>query len=293
MARDQNFQPIFQPASPRNSLTYTLQSFSQLWRWILLAIILLCYLAISGCVQYDVGVNFAGPHQGVLVQHIRLEEELSGLGGKQAHQWLKSVEARVASLSGQIKRSSPQEITVQIPFNSGQELVEKFNAFFQSSQVSSSKQKNQETLPDLDLRFDLQQSNFLLLQRNHLQLDLDLRSLGLVSPEGEVIINPGSLFELEFSLESPWGARNITKVAKTDKAIAPIVSSIVSSIVSPIVSQNGHKLTWQLLPAQLNHLEAVFWLPSPIGLGAVVIMLLTLAGFYGKYRQLPWDQAGK
>lgn len=266
MVWDQSFNQVFQQQNP--------QRFSQLLRWGFLTLILLCYLAISGCVQYDVGVKFAGPHQGVLVQHIRLGEELSGFGGKQARQWLESIESRVKSLSGQVKRFSPQEITVQIPFVTGQELTEKFNTFFQPNQKSNSKQ--QESLPDIDVRFNLQQSNLLLLQRNHLQLDLDLRSLGLVSPEGEVIINPGSLFQLEFSLESPWGAKNI---------------SSVDNAIMPTVSQDGHKLTWQLQAAELNHLEAVFWLPSPIGLGAVVIILLTLGGFYAKHRQLPWNKA--
>lgn len=276
MAWDQSFNQFFKQVFQQNPRQYISRRSFKLLRWGFLVIILLSYLAISGCVQYDVGVNFAGPHQGVLVQHIRFDEELSSFGNKQARQWLSRMETRAKSLSGQVKRDSPQEITVQIPFTSGQELAEKFNAFFQpQQQISNNKQSGQESLPDLDVRFDLQQSNLLLLQRNHLQLDLDLRSLGLVSPEGEVIINPGSLFQLEFSLEAPWGAKNISH---TDNSIVPAVN------------QNGHKLTWQLQAAKLNHLEAVFWLPSPIGLGAVVIILLILAGFYGKYRQLPWNK---
>ena len=270
MAWDQNFNQISKQFSQQNLRQYISRRSFKLWRWVFLAIVLLSYLAISGCVQYDVGVSFAGPHQGVLVQHIRFDEELSSFGSKQSRQWLSRIETRAKSLSGQIKRDSPQEITVQIPFTSGQELAEKFNAFFQPSQADNT--RNQENLPDLDVRFDLQQSNLLLLQRNHLQLDVDLRSLGLVSPEGEVIINPGFLFQLEFSLEAPWGAKNNSK----DNALIPLVSP------------DGHKLTWQLQAAKLNHLEAVFWLPSPIGLGAVVIILLMLAGFYLKYQQMPW-----
>jgi len=275
MARDQNFNQIFKQFSQQNFRQYISRRSFKLLRWAFLAIILLSYLAISGCVQYDVGVNFAGPHQGVLFQHIRFDEELSSFGGKQARQWLSKIETRAKSLSGQIKRDSPQEITFQIPFTSGQELAEKFNAFFQPQDVSNSKQLGQESLPDLDVDFDLQQSNLLLLQRNHLKLDLDLRSLGLVSPNGEVLINPDSLFQLDFSLESPWGARNIQGA---DNALIPVTSP------------DGHKLTWQFQAARLNHLEAVFWLPSPIGLGAVVIILFILGGFYLKYRQLPWNK---
>ncbi len=274
MTWHQSFNQFFRQVSQQNFRQYISRRSFKLLRWGFLAIILLSYLAISGCVQYDVGVNFAGTNQGVFVQHIRFDEELSNFGGKQSRQWLSRIETRAKSLSGQVKRDSPQEITVQIPFTSGQELTEKLNAFFQpQQQVINNNQSGQESLPDLAVRFDLHQSNLLLLQRNHLQLDLDLRSLGLVSPEGEVIINPGSLFQLGFSLEAPWGAKNISH---TDNAIVPTIS------------QYGHKLTWELQAAKLNHLEAVFWLPSPIGLGAVVIILLILAGFYVKYRRLPW-----
>lgn len=278
MAWDQSFNQIFKQFSQTNPRQYISRRYFKLLRWGFLAIILLSYLAISGCVQYDVGVSFAGPHQGVFVQHIRFDEELSNFGSKQSRQWLSRIETRAKSLSGQVKRDSPQEITVKVPFTSGQELAEKFNAFFQPQELSNSnKQSGQESLPNLDIRFDLQQSNLLLLQRNHLQLDLDLRSLGLVSPEGDVIINPGSLFQLEFSLESPWGARNIRNINSVNALI-------------PTTSPDGHKLTWQLQAAEINHLEAVFWLPSPIGLGALVIILLMVAGFYAKYRQLPWKK---
>ena len=274
MTWHQSFNQFFRQVSQQNFRQYISRRSFKLLRWGFLAIILLSYLAISGCVQYDVGVNFAGTNQGVFVQHIRFDEELSNFGGKQSRQWLSRIETRAKSLSGQVKRDSPQEITVQMPFTSGQELTEKFNAFFQpQQQVINNNQSGQGSLPDLAVRFDLHQSNLLLLQRNHLQLDLDLRSLGLVSPTGDVIINPTSLFQLEFSLESPWGAKNINN---TDHALIPMTSP------------DGHKLTWQFQAANLNHLEAVFWLPSPIGLGAVVIILLILAGFYVKYRRLPW-----
>lgn len=275
MAWDQSFNQIFKQFSQKKPRQYISRRSLKLLRWGFLAIILLSYLAISGCVQYDVGVNFAGPNQGVFVQHIRFDEELSNFGSKQSRQWLSKIETKAKSLAGEVRRDSPQEVTVKIPFTSGQELAEKFNVFFQPQQVGKNQQSEQESLPDLDIRFDLQQSNLLLLQRNHLQIDLDLRSLGLVSPEGEVIINPASLFELGFSLEAPWGAKNI-----------PADHGLI-----PITSPDGHKLTWQLQAAEVNHLEAVFWLPSPIGLGALVIILFILAGFYAKYRQLPWAKS--
>ncbi len=272
MAWDQHFNQIFKQFSQNKPRQYISRRSFKLLRWGFLAIILLSYLAISGCVQYDVGVNFAGPNQGVFVQHIRFDEELRNFGSKQSRQWLSKIETRAKSLAGEVRWESPQDVTVKIPFTSGQELAEKFNAFFQPQQLGNNRQSGQESLPNLDIHFDLQQSNLLLLQRNHLQIELDLRSLGLVSPEGEVIINPTSLFQLGFSLEAPWGAKNV-----------PVDHGLI-----PITSQDGHRLTWQLQAAEINHLEAVFWLPSPIGLGALVIILLMLTGFYAKYRYLPW-----
>jgi hypothetical protein len=263
--------PSFQRPAYKTNSKIKEKNYPNLLRLGILGIVLLASLVISGCVQYDVGVNFVGLHRGVLVQHIRLGDELSGASGKQAQQWLSRIETKVRLISGSVQRTSPQDLKIEIPFTSGEDLTKKFNQFFQPSDRD---QKTQELdSPDLGVRFNLQQSNLLLLERNHLQLDLDLRSLGVFSPEGDVIINPSSLFKLEFRLESPWGARNINQVTHT---------------IVPVVSQDGHSLTWQLQAAELNHLEAVFWLPSPIGLGAVVITLLMLGGFYAKYRHLPW-----
>jgi len=249
------------------------KNYPPLLRWFFLGIMLLGYLLISGCVQYDVGVKVTGPHRGLLVQQIHLDEELSGFAGKRAKQWLGGIESRVRSLDGEVKRASAQDLTVKIPFTNAQDLTDKFQRFFQPE---TPEQANSQALPDLNLLFSLDQSNLLLLQRCHLRLDADLRSLGLVAADGEVIINPGSLFNLQFSLESPWGAKNVDRVDN------PIL---------PSIDQAGHRLTWQLQAAELNHIEAVFWLPNPLGLGAIVITLLMLVGFYVKHRQMPWKQA--
>ncbi|MEO1187340.1 MAG: DUF3153 domain-containing protein, partial [Cyanobacteria bacterium J06636_27] len=37
----------------------------------------------------------------------------------------------------------------------------------------------------------------------------------------------------------------------------------------------------------LNHLEAVFWLPSPIGIGTLLIVLFVVLGFYLRYSFMP------
>jgi len=238
-------------------------------------VILLASLLLSGCVNYEVGVNFEGEHKGKIVQHIQLGEQLTNFSNSQAQEWVKSIERRAQQLEGKTKRLSNQDIIVTIPFNSGAELESKFNQFFNPVVNKGSSSKTVETvdLPKFDSKFHLNQGNFLFWQRNQLSYDLDLRSLGVLSANGNIIISPGSLLDLQFSLESPWGARSIEKA---DNAI------------TPEVYDNGHQLVWRLKPGQLNHLEAVFWLPSPLGIGTFVILLLILGGFYWKYKSFPW-----
>jgi hypothetical protein len=114
------------------------------------------------------------------------------------------------------------------------------------------------------------QNNFLLLVRNRLIYDLDLRSLALISSNGNVLANAGSILDLDFSLNTPWGARN---VEKTENTILP--------------EKNGHQLVWKLKPGELNHIEVVFWLPSPLGIGTLLIILFVWAGFYLRYTFMP------
>ena len=248
-----------------------------LGRWRILWVIVLTPLLLSGCVKYDVAVNFAGQHHGEIVQHIKLGERLANFSNSQTTEWLRSIEHRARKLRGRTKRLGEQEIIVTIPFNNGAELSSKFNQFFNPVKTKSSPSQGAEAvdLPNLDSKFYLEQGNFFLVQRNHLSYDLDLRSLGVLSENGDIVVSPNSLLDLQFSLETPWGARNIEE---SDNGIIPEVY------------EDGHKLVWQLQPGQLNHIETVFWLPSPLGVGSIVIVLLVLGGFYLKYKSFPWQE---
>lgn len=235
-------------------------------------IMILASLLLSGCVKYDVGVNFDNPHRGEIVQHIKLGERLTSFSGDSAQEWLNSIERRAQQLQGKTKRSN-QEVTVTIPFNNGAELEAKFNEFF-----NSTSKKNSETvtntaseLPNIDSHMSLAQNNLLILLRNRLSYDLDLRSLSLISSNGNLAISPGEILELEFSLNTPWGARSVEK----------------NDAITPESFQLGRQLVWKPKPGQLNHLEAVFWLPSPIGIGTVVIILFVAAGIYLRYNFMP------
>lgn len=239
----------------------------------ILGVVLLASVLLSGCVQYQVGVNFDNPNSGEIVQHIKLGERLISFSGDSVTAWLDSVEVRAKKLQGRTKRLSNEEIIVTIPFNNGAELAEKFNTFFHPATTGKKKADvtDRDTqLPQIDSRLRLNQNNFLLLVRNRLSYDLDLRSLELISTNSNLQVSPNSILDFEFSLNTPWGARSIEPV---ENAIQP--------------QKQGQQLIWKLQPGQLNHIEAVFWLPSPLGIGTVLIILFVAAGIYLRYTFMP------
>ena len=120
---------------------------------------------------------------------------------------------------------------------------------------------------------NLNQSNLLLLQRNRVRLTVDLRALGVLTTQGKVVVDPSSLLDLNFRLMTPWGARN---VAQSENAI-PLE-----------VVREKRQLVWHLQPGEINYIEAVFWMPSPLGIGTVAIALFIVLGFYLKYKRFPW-----
>ncbi|MEP0770592.1 DUF3153 domain-containing protein [Coleofasciculus sp. FACHB-SPT36] len=250
--------------SARGAFGKVLPKMRVLWA-MLLAVVLL-----SGCVQYDAGVRFENPNRGEIVQHIKLGEQLTALSSEQAQEWLDSLQRRARQLQGKTKRISNQEVVVTIPFASGAELEEKFNQFFNPPAKKGSQAATDTDLPKINSHLSLRQGNFLFWIRNHLSYDLDLRSLGVLSTNGNVIVSPGSLFDLDFSLRTPWGARSVEKA---------------ENALNPVISEKGHLLVWTLKPGEVNHVEAVFWLPSPLGIGTLAIILLVVAGFYLKYNR--------
>ncbi|AFY33427.1 DUF3153 domain-containing protein [Calothrix sp. PCC 7507] len=236
-------------------------------------LIVLASLLLSGCVKYDVGVNFSNSNRGEIVQHIKLGERLTSFSGDYVYEWLNSIERRARKLEGKAQRVSPEEIIVTIPFTNGEELQTKFNEFFNSrvnQKAESVESGSDSELPKIESNLHLEQNNFLLLVKNRLIYDLDLRSLSVIASKGNVLANPGSILDLEFSLQAPWGVSNI---AIAEDAIEP--------------EKSNNQLVWQLRPGELNHIEATFWLPSPLGIGALLIVLFVWGGLYLRYTFMP------
>lgn len=239
-----------------------------------LVLVLLLTLLLSGCVRYDLGVSFSGLNQGEIIQHIELSDKLANFSQSEAQQWLDSIKQRTKQLQGKTEYISEQEIIATIPFYNAQDLAQKFNQFFNpnSEQDSQSVVKDSLDLVQLEAQMQIKQNNWLLFQRNRLSLDLDLRALDFLSSNTNVAVSPSSLINLEFVLNTPWSARS---VAQETNALIPF-------------QRDGSGLVWKLQPGEVNHIEALFWLPSTIGIGSVVIFLMVVLGFYLKYKYFPW-----
>lgn len=238
--------------------------------WIVFAALVVS-LFVSGCVQSDLQVNFNGQSGGEIVQQIKVADQLTALNGSTAQDWMKQIERQARQLQGRAKRLSDQEIRVTVPFGSGTDLEHKLNQIVDAAAIRVPSQANAassaQAMPLIKSHFKVKEQNFLLLLRSRLIYDLDLRSLGIQAGSSSSPLNPNSLVELKFGLNTPWGARS--------------VNSTVSASAS--TQAQGKQMVWLLQPGQLNHIEAVFWYPSPIGLGTIAIVLLVAAGLVLKY----------
>lgn len=259
---------IFAPNKPVKPVSRPLPWFPRL------LLSLLAALLLSGCVDYNLGLQFDSPNQGQFTQRIQVGEQLQRFSGATLQQWLKEIEKRSQQLGGRVDRLSEQTLQVTIPFASAAELETKFNRFF-SPDTPEKKPAAPDELPPIASQIHFSHSNLLLLERTHLVYDLDLRALGITSSSGNLLLSPSKLVTLEFRLDTPWGARNLVNRSTGVEA-----------------RKVGRSLVWQLTPGAANHIEAVFWLPSPLGLGTLGIVLLVAAGWYLKYPPRPQPPSG-
>ena len=160
--------------------------------------------------------------------------------------------------------------------NNAKDLEEKFNKFFNPTS-SENLSSTATDLPQLNSQIQVNQNNFLFALRNRLSLEFDLRSLSFISANNASDVgNSEEVLDLEFSLTTPWGFRSLEA---NGRAIVP--------------KEDGKQVIWSLKPGEINSLEAVFWVPSPIGIGAVVIILFVAFGSFLKYQVLPLLGIGK
>jgi hypothetical protein len=274
------------------------------WSRRVVGVLAIATIFLTGCVDYKVGIQFDNQTHGTIVQNVRLSDKLMAFNREAASAWLDSIAKRTRNLGGKVRSLSEQEIEAKMSFSNAAELEEKLNTFFHPIQEqnqtaaasdggphSSESQpesrtpkeaatdtENQDELPQIGSNLKINQNNFLLVLRNRFVYDIDLRSLAVLSSEGNILVSPGSLVDLKLTLQAPWGLRSVEKHEYA---------------ISPQMNLEGNQLTWKLQPGKQNHLEAIFWIPSPIGIGAVAIAILVGIGFWLKYQLLPFLGFGK
>ncbi|MEX0268167.1 DUF3153 domain-containing protein [Leptolyngbyaceae cyanobacterium UHCC 1019] len=229
--------------------------------------LLLLSISLSGCIDYDTTIHYRSPNQGEFVQHIQLSERLQPLNSEVQQRWIEAIEQTTRKLGGKLQRNA-DGLSVAIPFISSADLEKKFNQFYnglgQSMRVAADS-----SIPSVAGHLAIQHSNFLLIERNRLRYEIDLRSLGVRSTTGDVLVSPTSLITLEFKLDTPWGSRSNANL----------------ETLKPRSLKGGKTLIWTLIPGAENWIDTTFWMPNPLGLGSVAILLFVLLGRFFKYPQ--------
>jgi hypothetical protein len=254
------------------------------WRGVVLALV--AAFLLTGCVDSDVAIRFYSPQRGEIVQQIQVDQRLASLSGEGLQQWWRAIARSAQSVGGTLLQPTSlrsgsafatPSATVMIPFSSSRELEEKFNQFFATvlTPPTSSASKSVDSqsvdslasggLPRVVTPLSVLHSNFLLVERVALDYEADLRSLGVQSAQGSALVSTANLVHLSLRLATPWGA--------TSSAMANHLRS----------QKAGHDLVWKLVPGEQNSLKATFWLPSPLGIGALIIGGGVLLGRRIKY----------
>lgn len=257
------------------------------WLFSVCRVVLLGVLALglSGCMEYDVGIRFNSQTAGAIVQEIHLNRLMTA-GAVTFEDWFESLEQETRNLKGFSRRRSPQDLELTLPFVNGADLVQKFNQLFDRSQppqVSSSNPSSSSNnaasqgttgVFPLTARIDLTQQNALLAIRNHLDLQVDLTRLGMITPEGDRLLDTDPLLQLNFYLETPWGVQwRTTSTASTSTGLT--ATGLTSTGAT---HPQGNRASYPLRSGEINHITATFWIPSPVGLGALGILLLVTIG---------------
>jgi len=233
----------------------------------LVSLLLILMVFLTGCVRYDVGIDFQNQHRGEIIQNINLAPQLSRLSQKEVQEWIDSLQKRAENLNGKLENISENSFRVIIPFSNGQELSNKFNQLYHQQTRREKKQSDKIDLVNLDAQMSIEQTNLLLLERNLMNFTVDLRGLGVVSQEGNIIVSSGSLLDLNLGITSPLMVQLIQQNAQ--------------------ISKKNNELIWHLQPGQINQLEVICWVPSYLGIGGALIILLFFGGYYLKYKRIP------
>lgn len=202
-------------------------------------------LGLSGCVDYQLGIQFDSQTHGVLRQTLHLDEQFVALNSDARQQWLQVFIAEAKAFSGQVSTLDDGTLQVSIDFYNGADLVQKFNRLFAEDGLMT----QVPGAPPLLAHLDLTQQNWGVALVNHLHASINLSALKADSAIGEGgALDRWRTFNLSFQIDS-----------------------------------TGETNRWPLQPGRVNTIDTTFWVPSPIGIGALVISLLCAGGYGVRY----------
>ncbi|EKU97229.1 Protein of unknown function (DUF3153) [Leptolyngbya sp. PCC 7375] len=202
-------------------------------------------LGLTGCVDYQLGIQFGSQTHGVLVQTLHLDDQFVALNNNVRQQWLEIFIEEAKVFSGKVTSLEDGALQIRIDFYNGADLVQKFNQLFAEDGLMT----QVPGAPPVLAHLDLTQQNWGVALLNHLHAEIDLGALKADSAIGDGgALDRWRTLTLSFQLGS---------LGKTNQ--------------------------WPLKPGQVNTIDTTFWLPSPIGLGAVVIALICAAGYGVRY----------
>ena len=156
-------------------------------RWFCL---LLLMVTSTGCLRYDLGIQFDHADHGQIVQQIRLD----AAPNPAFNAWLEQLSGRVRRLGGQVRRGETTTLTV--PFTTGEELLQRFRQMFPEDEVIVVPQ-----LGEVRSHLSLQTGNYLFAVRHHLVYDLDLRDLP--AEVGAPVNLSSDWLDFHFQLKTP------------------------------------------------------------------------------------------
>lgn len=228
-------------------------------------VLLVTLVMLTGCLQYDLDIQFDSQTHGQIVQHLHWTAATSPLSSTQLSDWRGQLATQVRAVRGKVQWTDSETLTVTVPFNNGAELEQRFNQLFDGSISGSGLVlPSGETVAAI---LQLTQGNWIFAIRNHLMITLDLRAVPTGEEFGIPIFQGVELLAGQVTLTTPWG---LQRVVPGDEA--------------PMFLDGGGLNQWKLRPGQVNQVAADFWVPSPIGIGAAAIALLIGIGYGLRYR---------
>jgi Protein of unknown function (DUF3153) len=248
---------------PAKTIAHLLVKFRLLW------LILIAFFLLSGCVRSHVEIHFSDANHGRLVQQLQLSQPATGLENAVIDAWVERLEHQTIALGGRIERGQIQQTAAQtlkltIPFFNSKDLETKFNRLLQAElQPGHSKRSRLAEPPPIVSHLKMRSGNWILWQRMVLDYELDLRSLEGLLTRSQLPLNPRDLLNLELRLNAPD-------------------VKILGGNPAPVFRKKGQQLVWSPQTGEVNQLRAVFWVPSPLGIGTALIVLFVLLGLWFK-----------